>query len=147
MIRRWWIVLAMLAGCSLNPDRVSGLRPVSPGAPDFESTFGRPVLRWETFPTEDTPESVRERVRNVVYDLRVLDDDWNTVYSREGIKSPEHRLGVELSSRGAYHWSVRARFTIAGRPRVTQWTEVPPYRARRADGEDPLPLGIPVFIP
>ncbi len=145
-MRRGIVLLALLTGCAVGPDRVSGLRPVSPGAPDFETDFGQATLRWESFPTKDMPAEVRERVRDVTYDLEVYDQN-GLVYSRQGLPEPEHKVECLLEPGKTYEWTLRARFTIDGRPRTTQWTEAPPYRSRQAECTPVRPRGIPAVIP
>ena len=132
---------AMAAGCSGLPDRVSGLRPVSPL---FTTAEKRPTLRWEPFPTPEVPAELIPRIRDVVYDLRLKDS--STVYSREGLPGPEHVLEEDLMEDRAYTWTIRARFSVDGRPRATQWTEGPPYRGRSAWIDEPEGEGIPLSV-
>ena len=133
--------LALLGACSGLPDRVSGLRP---RAPLFTTDSPRPSLRWESFPTDDVPLEIRDRVREVVYDLRLRDPQGSLIEAREGLPAPEHILERDLAPGMEYRWTVRARFTIDGRPRETQWTETPPYVGRWAMEEQGR--GIPLRI-
>jgi hypothetical protein len=43
------------------------------------------------------------------------------VYRRDGLASPTHTLETALSPGTRYFWTVRARFELDGRERVTEW--------------------------
>lgn len=104
----------------------------------------RPTLAWEAFPREQdrvlTPE-IANRVTDVVYDLRlasmrmwsrgtsflVPSDD---VYARDGLPEPRHTVEETLWANRPYFWTVRARFTLDGQPRATEWA-APDERGRR----------------
>ncbi len=127
------LLLVLAAGCATDPDRAIGLLPAEPL---FETRAARPVLRWEALPV---PEA-----RDVVYDLRVRGPDGFAVESRDALSVPEHVLGRDLEPGAEYRWTVRARFVLDGRPRSTNWTEVPPYRSRGALPDGGPPNGVPV---
>ncbi len=119
-----------------------GLAPVEPptrgqlvGAPLVGDAFewakaagSPPTLRWEAFPRESDrqadPESVG-RVRRVRYDLRVWREanlaPAELVYRREGLPEAEHRLETRLAPGTRHFWTVRARFELDGRERVSEW--------------------------
>lgn len=88
----------------------------------------RPELRWQSFPREldraAAPEDMA-RVRNVTYDLVIARERHlaaaEEVYRRERLDRPAHRIETELAPGAFYYWSVRARFELDGRERVTEW--------------------------
>lgn len=120
-----------------------GLAPLSPptrGALTGDDTFigrrfewyaadsVRPTLRWQAFPRDsDRAAAPAEmaRVGNVRYDLLVAREanmaPAEIVYRRENLPSPEHALAVALQPDTRYFWTVRARFELDGRTRVTEW--------------------------
>jgi hypothetical protein len=88
----------------------------------------QPTLRWQGFPrnfdVETSPEEM-SRVKNVRYDL-VIAQERNlaaaeTVYRREGLSEAVHTVEKPLSPGTRYFWTVRARFELDGRQRVTDW--------------------------
>jgi len=139
-----------LAGCATKAP-VSGFAPVYPeqtfslmhlraNSTDFLD-WGKvdslqPTLRWQPFPGTDQlgwgvpakpfvsvdPKSVSE----VRYDLKI----WivenhapgEVAYVRERLPEPSHRLESPLQPGTEYYWSVRARFSVDGKPRVTEWS-------------------------
>lgn len=127
-----------------------GLGPVYPltrgqlsGDPFFSEYFEwkevdslRPTLAWQAFPRDsDRKASPSEmtRVTNVRYDL-VIARERNqaadeVVYRREGLPEPRHALEILLRPDTHYLWSVRARFSLDGRERVTEWGSIN-YAAR-----------------
>jgi hypothetical protein len=96
----------------------------------------QPVLRWQAFPREAdfaaAPAEMR-RLQNVTYDLVIARErnlaPAEIVYRRSGLPAPQHRLETPLEPRARYFWSVRARFELDGRPRVTGWGSTH-YQAR-----------------
>ncbi|MGH8704182.1 MAG: hypothetical protein ACREUO_02070 [Burkholderiales bacterium] len=68
----------------------------------------------------------RESVRDVSYDLRI----WTVVnlfpaelaYERDGLAEPWHRLEQPLKPDTEYYWTVRARFSVDGNPRASEWS-------------------------
>lgn len=89
----------------------------------------RPTFRWEAFPRASdlkvAPEEMA-RVSNVRYDLVVAEESnmnpGKVVYRRYGLTSASHALGVTLKGGTRYFWTVRARFELDGRERVTEWS-------------------------
>lgn len=88
----------------------------------------RPVISWEAFPRAGdrkvAPEDMA-RASNVRYDLiiareRNLAPD-EVVYRREGLPEPRHQIETRLQPDARYFWTVRARFVLDGRERVTEW--------------------------
>ena len=130
------LALLTVAGCAAP--RPFGLAPTDPpvrrgwSGPDEFAFVGvaslQPTLCWEGFPPD------RERpldptfladVRDVVYDLRLGRDDGTAAprveYSRDGVSETCYRLEEPLEPRSRYLWTVRARFTVRGEPRMTEW--------------------------
>lgn len=56
------------------------------------------------------------------------------IYRREGLSATEHRIETPLTPCAFYAWTVRARFKLDGRPRVTEWSGTylfAPWKVRR----------------
>jgi hypothetical protein len=122
-----------------------GLAPVyplmsGPGAEDdvfFYPTYWRtvdslrPTLRWQSFPRATDIKAAPDemgRVRNVRYDLVIAEEQnlapADVVYRREGLPDPVHAIEASLKPATRYFWTVRARFELDGRERVTEWGTV-----------------------
>ncbi len=120
----------------------AGLAPLDPptrgqlsGDPVIGSSFEwvavdslRPTLRWQAFPRpSDVARSPSDmaRVRNVRYDLVIaLEENLvpaRVVYRRDGLSQPEHALQAVLQPGTRYFWTVRARFELDARERLTEW--------------------------
>lgn len=119
-----------------------GLAPISPptrGQLSGESVLGdlfewtavdtlRPTLQWQAFPRAgDVAVAPAEmaRVREVGYDL-VIAQEMNQaperiVYRRQALPAPEHRLETALQPGTRYFWTIRSRFRLDGRTRLTEW--------------------------
>ncbi len=88
----------------------------------------QPRLEWQAFPrTGDiaaAPDDMA-RVRNVTYDLVIAREEnlapAEIVYRRNALPQPTHNVGIRLRPGTRYFWTVRARFELDGRTRVTQW--------------------------
>jgi len=135
----------LFLGCRMTPPIV-GLRPVSPPVTFGQESFWKstpprvlfervdsvqPILKWEAFPGErDRSADVHGRLKNidsVSYDLRIWEvtaDGCKSalIYEREGLPQSEHRVEMPLAERTRYSWTIRARFLLNGRPRVTPWS-------------------------
>jgi hypothetical protein len=88
----------------------------------------QPTLRWEAFPrAADLAAAAHEmrRVANVTYDVVVARErnlaPAEVVARRSGLTRAEYRLEVPLQAGAHYFWTVRARFELDGRTRVTGW--------------------------
>jgi len=88
----------------------------------------QPTLRWQNFPRESDIQKAPEemgRVKNVRYDLLIAREHnlapAGIVYRREGLSESVHRVETPLNPRTRYFWTVRARFELDGRQRVTEW--------------------------
>ncbi len=88
----------------------------------------RPRLRWEAFPRASdravAPDDMAH-VENVRYELLIASEEnmapREIVYRREGLLQPEHQIEMSLRPDARYFWTVRARFDLDGRSRVTEW--------------------------
>jgi hypothetical protein len=110
-----------------------GLAPLEPPLLGRFLTMSRveslqPTLRWQAFPrAQDLAAAPRdmERVRNVRYDLVIARNQnlapAEIVYRRQALSRPEHTLEAPLAAGTVYFWTVRARFELDGRERVTSW--------------------------
>jgi hypothetical protein len=134
------------AGCAVQAT-VSGFRPVYPevtasfqNAPDVLDWTRvdslQPTLRWQAFPGEHQQFAGGQvtrfvtvdpaSVRDVSYDLRI----WTVrgrapgdlVYEIDGLAEPSHKPERPLKPDTEYYWSVRARFTLDGQPRASEWS-------------------------
>lgn len=141
----------------LFPDSVnsaSGFPESYPLAVPVESRT--PSLAWnfEPSPAHLKPPLPWTGAADRRYDLRI----WNEidgapgalVYERLGLVAAEHRVETELNSDATYYWSVRMRYSVAGRPRATRWSasnepgapRVPAFRTElytaHGDGDDAM---------
>lgn len=98
----------------------------------------RPTLRWQGFPRgSDLAMAPAEmaRVTQVRYDLLVASEHnlvpVEIVYRRTGLPDAAHALEVALPPASRYFWTVRARFQLDGRERVTPWAGLYVYGAER----------------
>lgn len=123
---------------------VFGLIPIEPrGERDnfFPVVYSlRPTFQWESFPRPaDVKLAPAEmgRIMNVRYDLAIyrmsVDEkklkenksqvpSLEFVYRRNGLPSTKYTLDNYLEPDTRYSWSVRARFELDGRLRVTEWS-------------------------
>ena len=89
----------------------------------------QPTLRWESFPRpQDLIEDKEEMIylmRNVTYDLKIWSAEGDCphaiIYSKQGLREPYYKLEVPLEPCSKYLWTIRARFEIDGKVRVTEW--------------------------
>jgi hypothetical protein len=88
----------------------------------------QPTLRWQRFPRESDLQAApaeMARVKNVSYDLVIAREHElapaEIVYRRNGLSTPAHHLETPLAPHTGYFWTVRARFELDGRERVTEW--------------------------
>ena len=99
-----------------------------------------PTFRWQAFPREKDLRSdskgLLSRIRDISYDLVI----WKTrdhiptslVYDKRGIvltekvsdgeRIVEYTIDKALEPSTEFYWSVRARFMLDGRPRITRWS-------------------------
>ena len=134
------------AGCT-TPVVTSGLRPLDPEVRHGFSRVDsyRPTLRWESFPRKQDlgadPEGRLEGIKDVGYDLKIFKEEagrpGRLVYRRDGLSEPAHKLEQSLGSATKYFWTVRARFTVDGKRRVTEWGIILPPRAKETPRRSP----------
>jgi hypothetical protein len=110
-----------------------GLAPIEPALIGGFLSISRveslqPTLRWQAFPrAQDLAAAPRDmaRVQNVRYDVVIARSQdlapAEIVYRREALSRPEHTLEAPLAAGTEYFWTVRARFELDGRERVTSW--------------------------
>ncbi len=87
----------------------------------------QPTLRWESFPR---PQDLKEdnalsSIKNVTYDLKIWRSEGNypavLICSKQGLHEPRYKLEEPLEPCSRYFWTIRARFEIEGKGRVTEW--------------------------
>ncbi|GGB91877.1 hypothetical protein GCM10011352_17420 [Marinobacterium zhoushanense] len=95
------------------------------------ATSLRPTMRWQAFPRDGDKAMAAEEmaaVRNVRYDLIIARErnlaPGEIVYWREGLPDNHHTMTQSLNADARYFWSIRARFELNGRERVTEWGAV-----------------------
>ena len=87
----------------------------------------QPVLRWETFPPEKMRPDAEPitRTKDITYDLNIWfsenDSPSSMIYSRRGMPEPRHEIEQPLLPCARYFWTVRARFLVDGKERVSEW--------------------------
>jgi len=106
--------------------------------PKLESR--KPTFQWEAFPRDKDLRSdskgLLSHISDISYDLIV----WKTrdniptelVYDKKGLvltervlreeRIVEYTIDKELEPSTEYYWSVRARFMLDGKPRLTRWS-------------------------
>jgi hypothetical protein len=136
---RGWLLLLALSSAACQGAAVQGLDPLEPAQtnvdvwPDIPTL--RPTFRWSPFPG-DEDELIYEydlhRLADVRYDLVVLraSTELAIVYERTGLRATEHPIELELDPGTKYLWSVRARFELEGKTRVTPWSTLGPLGTR-----------------
>ena len=89
----------------------------------------QPTFRWESFPRPqdliEDKEGMLNLMRNVTYDLKIWsaedDDPYAIIYSKQGLREPYYKLDEPLEPCSKYFWTIRARFEIDSKVRVTEW--------------------------
>jgi len=97
----------------------------------YELETRQPMFRWEALPRSfdlvigDAPGQAQD----VRYDLRIfyargrqLADATRVAYERYGLVEPSHVLEEPLPPCDEFRWTVRARFSVDGDSRATEWT-------------------------
>jgi hypothetical protein len=100
-----------------------------------------PLLAWQSFPRESDisadPLDLKQ-VKNVRYDLVVGSGDNGETpdmfYRIKGLTETSHKLPMRLKPNTRYFWSVRARFDLNGRTRVTDWATDCPFEEQLVVG-------------
>jgi hypothetical protein len=93
-----------------------------------------PMLSWKSFPRASdvglVPDEMK-RVKNVRYELLVgtggNGEMPDVLYHVEGLDETTHRVAKQLEPNTRYFWSVRAKFDLDGRMRVTDWATYCPF--------------------
>lgn len=93
----------------------------------------KPLFQWESFPWKHDLIS-KERFSEIVYDLEIYKYEefhqglflhhgyiGKLVYAKNGLTKNEHKLEEPLEENTKYLWSVRARFKLDGKTRLTEW--------------------------
>lgn len=129
---------------ALTRGEVCGLKPIAPRSlhrlGPYESGPGHvksltPRLVWESFPrpqdVENDTANILARVSNIRYDLRIWANEHGgpgeVVYQRTALTltpqdgAVDYQMEMPLAADSSYLWSVRARFTLDGKERVTRW--------------------------
>jgi hypothetical protein len=129
------IFMLLASGCGMSV-AVSGLKPEYPklvtggsGIAFFEVDSLQPTFRWESFPRpqdlNEDKDGLIARIDNVTYDLNIwrAQDEYpvEVIYSRQRLLVSMHVMEEPLEPSTKYFWSVRARFEVEGRTRVTEW--------------------------
>lgn len=91
--------------------------------------FLQPTLRWESFPRPqdliEDKEGMLYLMSNVTYDLNIWraegDYPYAKIYSKQGLREPYYQLEEPLEPCSKYFWTIRARFEIDSKVRVTEW--------------------------
>ncbi len=104
----------------------------------------RPNLRWSAFPRdvdiEELDPAIVQRISAVTYDLRIWSvercERGPVIYERSALATAGHTLEVALEPATRYFWSVRARFTLDGRPMATRWSHFDPMQCAPNDVAD-----------
>jgi len=115
------------------------IKPVTRGQLTGDRLFGshfewttvdslHPVLSWQAFPRAADlagAPGLAGRTGNVRYDLLIAREHnlapADIVYRRDGLSTATHAVQRGLQPDARYFWTVRARFELDGRERVTEW--------------------------
>lgn len=132
------LLLVSLSATACMEVRTAGLESIYPPTelPAFTTRCRfvevddlQPTFEWE--PLSRTPwgdaenDALHPPLENITYEMRIwsrfLGDEDRLIYSVVGLKEAKHRVREPLSASREYFWSVRAHFTVAGKPRVSEW--------------------------
>jgi hypothetical protein len=83
----------------------------------------QPEFRWEALPRDfdRQPGDGAGEIHDLRYDFRIFDKK-GLVYERLGLVEAFHAPDNPLDSCAEFRWTVRARFTLNGVTRATEWT-------------------------
>jgi hypothetical protein len=125
------IVAVSLASCSAP---TLGLKPLYPENKIHKDKLLftpvdslQPVLRWEPFPSEGIHADAEQvsKIRDITYELNIWlsenDYPFSLIYARRDLPEPRHMVEESLLPCTKYFWTVRARFLIDGKKRVSEW--------------------------
>ncbi len=137
--------LTLFTGCAPN-SLIIGLMPIEPKhhPTKFKETDSlQPLLKWAPL----TIEAIKERgdkdadkISDITYDLRIWKVTNNfmdlPVYTRHSLTEPQHKVEIKLRPETDYFWSVRARYKLDGRTRITDWSFAPATYANQLTVSD-----------
>lgn len=124
--------LDMCFFCKGHPDRAIGNL-------EFVAVDSiQPTLQWESFPRDYDViniDGLSQQITDVRYELRIyiagkpahsfyrglIGVPTQLIYDVRDIYSPYHKIEGVLDACKRYFWTVRARFKLDGRNRVTEW--------------------------
>jgi hypothetical protein len=141
--------LSSFKACSRDAIYASSLQPLRP-AFTIENRIARVSSRRPTLEWAPVTEVIPGNASNVRYDLAIWKgvnprysdgnsfsdvrysrggvwisvDSLTLVYERDGLTTTTHTLETELEANMEYVWSVRERFDIDGKTRVSEWSLV-----------------------
>lgn len=137
-----FMILLVTASCSWK-GAVIGLEPEYPenqihGASKYNISDKivfvkidslQPTLRWKSFPRpqdlKEDKEGKLNLIKKVAYDLKIWssksDSPKAVICSKQGLKEPYYTLEKPLELCSKYFWTIRARFELNGKLRVTEW--------------------------
>ena len=72
-------------------------------------------------------------------------DPGELMYTRRGIRDPNHTVETSLQPASHYYWSIRAHFRLDGKRRATEWSEQLPW-GRSFMGFSDRPCSIPAMF-
>ena len=72
-------------------------------------------------------------------------DPGELMYTRRGIRDPNHTIETSLQPASHYYWSIRAHFRLDGKRRATEWSEQLPW-GRSFMGFSDRPCSIPAMF-
>lgn len=89
----------------------------------------QPTLRWESFPRPQDLKADKEGklrlIKNVAYDLKIWSSESDfpnvVICSKQGLREPYYTLEIPLEPCSKYFWTIRARFKLNDKLRVTEW--------------------------
>ena len=81
----------------------------------------KPLLKWESFPW-NYDQTLQEHFSDITYDLEIYKYKGSLAYARIGLKENQHQVEYALQRGEKYLWTVRAKFKMDGKPRVTEWS-------------------------
>lgn len=121
--------LLLVSACAVEN---TGLRPEYPevSVDYFEVNSFQPTFTWALFefPPDRQSEASKSATdsSDITYEVKIWRTDenhypLNLVYRRAGVAATSHRVEMPLEPNTKYVWSVRARFTVDGNNRVSQW--------------------------
>jgi hypothetical protein len=95
-------VLVGISACSTH----QGIKPIQPEVGHYspvvvDSLY--PIFRWQPLPEPDSQYDFG------VFEVLSSGQAGETVYYREGLKQPQHKIEESLKPNTNYYWSVRSR--------------------------------------